>query len=243
MFHRFGLTALCLIGLSALGCSKETTSSSNIKTGGIAALIDVYADDDTTATVHVELRVGGSSSNTYVALEGGDSLKATADGKTKTLTSVDTGIYEADFSGVAGGTEFQVTLDRPDDDTASDNSGILPEPFTLDDPASDLSRADDDLPLTWAPAETGDGMHVEIDGDCIFRYSKSMSDTGSYTVAAGQLDSTKSDDPKTEVDERETCDLTAHVERASEGSADTLFDPESWFKLHQRRAAKFTSNP
>lgn len=236
MFQRSALASLCFIGLSALGCSKETTSSSNIKTGGIAALIDVYADDDTTATVHVELRVGGSSSNTFVALEGGDSLTATAAGKTKTLTSIDTGIYEADFSGVEGGTEFQVTLDRPDDETASDNNGVLPEPFSLDDPASDLSRKDDDLPLTWAPADTGDGMHVEIDGDCVFRYKHDMSDTGSYTVAAGQIDSTGGDKP-------ETCDLTAHVERNSDGSADTLFDPESYFKLHQRRSAKFTSNP
>jgi hypothetical protein len=243
MLQRSALASLCFIGLAALGCSKETTSSSNIKTGGIAALIDVYADDDTTATVHVELRVGGSSSNTYVALEGGDSLSATAAGKTHTLTSVDTGVYEADFSGVEGGTEFQITLDRPDDETASDNSGILPEPFTLDEPPSDLSRSADDLPLSWAPADTGDGMRVEIDGDCIFLYKHSMSDTGSYTVAAGELDSTvDEDDPKTDVDERETCDLTAKVERASEGSADTLFDPESYFKLHQRRSARFTSN-
>lgn len=236
MFQRSALASICFIGLAALGCSKETTSSSNIKTGGIAALIDVYADDDTTATVHVELRVGGSSSNTYVALEGGDSLTATAAGQTKKLTSVDTGIYEADFSDVEGGTEFQVTLDRPDDETASDNSGTLPEPFTLDEPESDLSRMDDELPLTWAPADTGDGMHVDIDGDCIFSYKHDMSDTGSYTIAAGQLDSTGGDKP-------ETCDLTARVERTSEGSADTLFDPESYFKLHQRRAAKFTSNP
>jgi len=243
MFQRSALLSLCIVGLSALGCSKETTSSSNIRTGGIAALIDVYADDDTTATVHVELRVGGSSSNTYVALEGGDSLSATAGGKTKKLTSVDTGVYEADFSGLEAGTEFQVTLERPDDDTASDNSGTLPDPFTLDEPASDLSRSEDDLPLTWAPADTGDGMHVEIDGDCIFRYRHDMSDTGSFTVAAGKLESTVDDDPKTEVDERETCDLTAHVERTSDGSADTLFDPESYFKLHQRRSAKFTSNP
>src|SRR4051812_47416267 len=144
MLHRFALVSLCFIGLAALGCSKETTSSSNIKTGGIAALIDVYADDDTSATVHVELKVGGSSSNTYVALEGGDALTATAAGKTKTLTSIDTGIYEADFSGLDAGTEFQVTLDRPDDTTASDNSGTLPDPFTFDKPTADLSRMTDD---------------------------------------------------------------------------------------------------
>lgn len=243
MFQRSGLVSLCFMGLAALGCSKETTSSSNIKTGGIAALIDVYADDDATATVHVELRVGGSSSNTYVALEGGDSLTATAGGKTKTLTSVDTGVYEADFSGLDAGTEFQVTLDRPDDDTASDNSGTLPDPFTLDEPPSDLSRSEDALLLSWAPAETGDSMRLEIDGDCIYRYRHDMSDTGMYTVAAGKLESTVDDDPETDEDERETCDLTAHVERFSEGAADTQFDPESYFKLHQRRSAKFTSTP
>jgi hypothetical protein len=236
MLHRSALVSLCLLGLSALGCSKETTSSSNIKTGGIAALIDVYADDDTSATVHVELKVGGSSSNTYVALEGGDSLTATANGKTKTLTSIDTGIYEADFSGVEGGTEFQVTLDRPDDTTASDNSGTLPDPFTLDRPTADLSRMTDDLELTWAPSDTGDGMNVDISGKCIFHYSHAMSDTGSFVVAAGKLESTGGDEP-------ETCDLTAHVERARDGSADTIFDPESYFTLHQRRSAKFTSNP
>jgi hypothetical protein len=236
MFHRFGLAALCLIGFSALGCSKETTSSSNIKTGGIAALIDVNAFDDTTATVHVELRVGGSSSNTYVDLEGQDRLIATAGGKTKTLTARDTGIYEADFSGVEGGTEFSVTLDRPDDITASDNSGTLPDPFTLDDPTSDLSRMTDDLTLSWAPAETGDGMRVDIDGSCIFPYDHEMSDTGSFVVAAGKLRSTGGDMP-------ETCDLTAKLERARDGSADTVFDPESYFRLHQFRSARFTSNP
>src|SRR5689334_2536610 len=151
MFHRSTLASLCLIGLAAVGCSKETTGSSNIKTGGIAALIDVYAEDDTTATVHVELKVGGDSSNTYVDLEGSDKLVATAGDKSKTLSVVDSGIYEADFSGLEPGTEFQVVLDRPDDTTASDNSGTLPDPFDFEEPASELSRADDDLELAWAP--------------------------------------------------------------------------------------------
>jgi hypothetical protein len=235
MFHRSALASLCFIGLAALGCSKETTSSSNIKTGGIAALIDVNAFDDTTATVHVELRIAGSRSNAYVNLEGGDRLLAEAAGKTKTLTAVDSGVYEADFSGVEGGTEFSVTLDRPDDITA-ENTGTLPEPFTLDDPTSDLSRETDDLTLSWAPAETGDGMQLDIDGSCIFGYDHDMSDTGSFVVQAGELRSTGSDKP-------ETCDLTAKVERVHDGSADTVFDRESHFRLHQFRSQRFTSNP
>jgi hypothetical protein len=236
MFHRSTLVSLCLVGLTSMGCSTETTGSSNIKTGGIAALIDVYANDDTTATVHVELKVGGSSSNTYVNLEGSDELVATAGGKTKTLSSVDRGIYEADFSGLEPGTEFQVTLERPDDTTASENSGILPDPFDFTEPASDLSRKDDDLDLVWDPSGTGDDMEIEIDGDCTFPYSHKMADTGAYTVDAGEIESTGGDDP-------ETCNLTAELTRTKDGSADTLFDPESYFRLHQSRSAKFTSNP
>jgi hypothetical protein len=53
---------------------------------------------------------------------------------------------------------------------------------------------------------------------------------------AGELESTGGDKP-------ETCDLTADLTRTKKGSADTLFDPESYFRLHQRRSAKFTSNP
>ncbi len=236
MLNRSALVSLCLLSLSAVGCSKETTSSSNIKTRGIAALIDVYADTDTTATVHVELRVGGSDSNTYVDLEGSDTLTATAAGKTKTLTVVDTGIYEANFSGVEGGTEFQVSLDRLDDETATENSGALPDPFSLDDPASGLSRMTDDLEVTWSPADTGDKMRLDFEGDCIFAYGHSASDTGSYIVDKNTLDSTGGDEPK-------TCDVTVNVDRLREGSADSLFDPESWFRLHQRRSASFTSNP
>jgi len=236
MFNRSALGLMCLLGLVAAGCSKETTSSTNIKTGGIAALIDVYADTDDTATVHVELRVGGSSSNTYVDLEGSDKLTATAGKTTKTLTARDTGIYEANFSGVCEDTAFSVTLDRPDDTTASDNSGALPAPFTLDDPTPKLSRADDPLEITWAPADSGDKMQADFDGDCIFHYDHAVPDTGTYTVAKGTLDSTGGDMPS-------ACDIDLQVQRSRDGSADSAFDPESWFRLHQRRKTSFTSNP
>ena len=235
MLNRQALASLCLIGLSAMGCSKETTSSKNIKTGGIAALIDVYADHDTTATVHVKLVVGGSSSNTYVTLEGSDKLTATAGDQIKTLEAVDPGIYEADFSGVGEDTAFSVVLDRPDDETASDNTGSLPAPFALEDPPGDLSRMDADLPITWAP-ESSDKMELKLDGSCIYSYTKGISDTGSYTIANGTLDSTGGDKP-------ETCDLDLEIDRYRSGDADSKFDPESYFKLHQRRGASFTSDP
>jgi hypothetical protein len=235
MFNRSALVCLSLIGLSALGCSKETTSSKNIKTGGIAALIDVYADTDTSATVHVKLVVGGSDSNTYVDLEGSDELSATADGETKTLSAVETGIYEVKFSGVGEDSEFSVTLDRPDDETASENSGTLPAPFTLDEPTGELSREKDALEVTWDPA-SGDKMNLEFHGDCIYPYGKDVPDTGSYTVKADTLNSTGGDMP-------EACDLDLDADRIREGTADPKFDRESWFRLHQRRKVSFVSNP
>lgn len=238
MSNRWVSGCVCLIGLVALGCSKETTSSSNIKTGGIAALIDVYADSDNTATVHVKLVVGGEDSNTYVDLEGTDKLSAIAEGTTKTLSAIDPGVYEAKFSGVGEDTRFSVVLERPDDVTASDNTGTLPAPFVFElEPATtNPSRTTDDIPLTWTPANTGDAMKLDIDGDCIFHYSKNVSDTGSYVVAKGTLDSTGGSMP-------ETCDLTVEVTRSRDGSADGKFDPESHFRLHQRRHLSFTSTP
>jgi hypothetical protein len=230
----FASLGLIAVSLSAMGCT-ETTSSENIKTGGIAALIDVYADDDNTATVHVKLVVGGSSSNTYVNLEGDDELTATVGDVTKTLKGIESGIYEANFDDVGEDSEFTVELNRPDDETASDNSGTLPAPFTLDDPADDLSRKDDDLEVTWAP-ESDDDFNLSFKGDCTFLYDKDVSDTGSHIVKAGSIDSTGGDEP-------ETCDVSVTATRTRAGHADDKFDPESWFRLHQRRKAKFTSNP
>jgi hypothetical protein len=236
MFERSSLAMVGLVGLLVMGCSKETTSSSNIKTPGIAALIDVYADTATTARVQVELVVGGSDSNTSVNLENGDQLSATAGDETKVLTVRDPGVYEAKFSGVSADTLFTVVLTRPDDITAANNSGTLPAPFELDQPTKDLSRKDDDLEVTWAPSGTNDGMDFVFDGTCIFEYSKSPPDSGSFTVAKGSLKSTGGDEP-------EACVLELKAERSRSGTADDAFDSESWFRLHQRRSTTFSSNP
>jgi hypothetical protein len=238
MYERGSLVVVGLLGLLVFGCSKETTSSSNIKTPGIAALIDVYADTDTTAKVHVELKVGGSSSNTYVGLDNGDQLIATAGDQTKTLTTTDdVGVYEASFSGVAAETAFSVVFDRPHDTTAANNSGALPPPFTLDKPKDNLSRKDDELEVTWAPSGSDDGMDFSFDGDCIFPDTESpLSDSGSLILAKGTLESTGGDMPK-------ACKLTLDVQRSRSGSADDEFDSESYFRLHQRRSTTFISAP
>lgn len=234
MFDGNTLVVVGLVGFAALGCSKETTSSANIKTGGFATLIDVYADNDTTSRVHVVLKVGGSSSNTYIALENGDKLTATDGDAKKTLTATDTGIYEANFAGVTEDTVFTVALERTDETATS--SGTLPAPFALEKPMAGLSRKADPLEVDWSPANTGDSMVLDVSGDCIFDDSNEISDTGSYVIPKDTLKSTGGDMPT-------TCDLTFALDRKRSGTADPAFDPESYVLLHQRRKATATSLP
>jgi len=238
MFERGSLVVVGFWALFAIGCSKETTSSNNIKTAGIAALTDVYADTDTTATVHVELKVGGDSSNVYIHLENGDQLIATAGDQTKTLEMLDeVGKYEARFGGVGAAPELSLVLQRPNDTTASNNSGKLPAPFTLDKPTDHLSRKNDELEVTWAPSGTDDGMDFSFDGSCIFPHTESpASDSGSVTLAKDTLDSTGGDKPT-------SCKVTLDAQRSRSGTADPAFDSESWFRLHQRRSTAFDSAP
>lgn len=233
------LFATVLASVAVGGCSRETTSSANIRTPGIAALIDVTATDSTSSTVHVELRVGGSSSNTFVNLESGDKLTASAGDDVKDMRSDDTaGEYEAEFATAAAGTEFKVMFERDVDEDALGNRGTMPAPFEITGvPTTTPSRVNDDIVITWDPAESGASMELEVTGTCIF--SKTIDvpgDKGTHTIAKGTLESTGGDMPK-------ECDLEVTMTRTATGTFDTVFDDESWFRLHQVRRKSFTSKP
>lgn len=234
---RKSFALLGLVAVAAMGCSTETISSSDIKTHGIAATIEVIADGDTHSNVWVTLRSGGDESNTYVILDNGDKLTATAGGETKTLSSVNEGKYNATFSTGAKDAEFVVALDRPDDTDAPNSNGKLPAPFGITAPSDGLSRASDDITIKWDNSGSSDFMRMEIDGTCIFNYSESkISDTGSFTIPKGGLSSTGGDKP-------ETCTLTLRMERYRAGSVDSALNEESSMELIQRREVKFSSAP
>lgn len=232
------LCATLVSSAALFGCSKEVTSSANIKTPGMAALIDVTAENESLSTVHADMRVGGSSSNTFVILESGDRLKAEADGATKDMTAQDEGQYEAEFPTAAGGTEFKVMLEREVEDDALGNRGVMPEPFAIGaTPTDKPSRKEADVTITWSPANSDANMKMEVTGGCIFSETFDIpGDEGTFVIPKGSLESTGGDMP-------ETCDLTVTITRTKNGTADPIFDQESWFRLHQVRSAKFTSAP
>jgi hypothetical protein len=226
------------LAATSVGCAKETIDSTNIKTAGIAALIDVTANSASASLVHVDLKTGGAQSNTFVILSSGDRLLASADGQQKTMEAVEEGEYEAEFGTGAADTEFLVSLERDADTPAPASRGTLPAPFEISAPASgaDASRAED-LVVTWDAGDGSDDVALELNGDCIFLETIDVpGDSGSYTIAAGTLKPTNSDKP-------ESCDVTLQITRSRSGSADPAFDGESWVHLRQVRAGSFTSTP
>lgn len=231
------LAVAALAASTLVGCTKETVSSANIKTAGIAAIITVTATSETSARVDVELKVGGDESNTFVILESGDELFAEAGGDRLEMRSTDAGEFEAEFSVGAADTEFKVVLERPDDTSAPNSRGTLPAPFSIASPtASDsFSRADDDVVIDWTAGST-DEVGLVWDGDCIFGGNESAADTGSYTIDQGEIDATSSG-------ETETCDIDVEVTRERRGTADSAFDSESSFTLRQLRTTSFRSTP
>jgi hypothetical protein len=242
---RFAVLLVSSLGLTAAasGC-KETTSSKNIRTAGIAMTTEVTATSESKVRVKTTLQVGGDESNTYVKLKGEDRLVASADGEEKQMEAIDDGVYEANFDVGDEGTLYKVELRRSDDDTdAKSNSGKLPAPFdiTSDFGKDPVSRADD-LTITWDPSGQSGDMQVEFEdepGDsCIYDEDDVdiPGDTGAFVLKGKTLDSLDDDDP-------ETCDVTATVSRIRKGTTDRALDGESKFTLAQVRAVTFASAP
>lgn len=240
-FARIALTLVALGPLCALTACKETTSSANIRTPGISMAVEVVARSAAASTVTATLQVGGPD-GTYVILDAPDALYAEADGDRKQMKAVEDGVYEAKFSVAAEDTEFVVALDREEEDDATDNQGLLPAPFDITSSFPDpVSRADDDIEVTWDPSNQDGDMKLEIEdevGGCIaFDERENIGgDPGTFVVERGTLKSQDEDKP-------ETCDATLTLSRSRKGTNDSALDSESTFVLTQVRSDVFASAP
>ncbi len=218
----------------------ESTSSSNVRTAGIAALIDVTATDIDHSDVRVVLKVGGAGLGSYVDLDFGDRLLATVGGEERDLQAEGTGRYETQLAEGLEDALFVVSLEREEDVSAPGNSGTLPPPFafTSEFGATPVSRASEDIVVTWEPSQSTDRMEIEVEEiGCFSSYSEEIGgDPGMWTIPAGALRTVDSDDP-------ETCNATVRLTRTRNGQTDRAFDPDSRFRLHQTRTTQFVSAP
>jgi hypothetical protein len=230
------LVLSCAIAALTVGCS-ATTSSRNIRTAGLVALVDVTSKQEGQATVHTKLVVGGANSNTYVVLEGGDRLYTEAGGQHQDMNAVSNGEYEAQVP--TSGGEFTVGLNRDVDAPATNNKGTLPPAFevTSDLGSAPISRKKTDVTLTWAPGDSGADMSVHLSGDCILDADFSVGgDPGTFTIPHDKIQAWESQ-------KKEACNVTATITRTGSGTTDPAFDRDSRFKLHQLREARFVSGP
>jgi len=231
-----GIRALaCGLAAAALAAGCSTTSSSDLRTGGISADIRVSATSAIAATVSVQMSPGnGFDPLDLVKLTGGDALYAESDGLRRPLTDGGTYKYEATFPSAAAETQFRVILDRAraDDTDAPDNLGALPMPFDLS-PLSivNMPRSQAEM-VTWSPSGTADRMTLEFQGSCVEDRSFAIDgDPGTYAFTL----------------EGETypssCQVAMTLRRSRAGVVDPNLNAGSSFLLEQVRTASFFSSP
>jgi hypothetical protein len=230
-FHIVLITALMLPACA------EDVDSTDVRTSGVYAEIDVLAAGNGKSEVTTDLRVGGSDSNTHLKIKGEDELVATGDGVAKTM-SLSGFLYKASFDVEAEDTEFVVAFMRgPDDDDAPNSNATLPAPFVLAgvESGAQVARAAG-FQLTWTAATVGDGMSWQLDGDCLFPQTGSMSDTG-------QLRVDPSDFKVHSGEEQNTCNASICVSRSRNGQLDPAYGEGGVIKAAQRRCIAFVSTP
>lgn len=213
----------------------ESVESTDVRTTGIYPEITVTADGSGSSRVRVRLKVGGSGSNTFLDLKGGDELTATVDDVTKVLDETSDETYTASFPVDEEGTEFTIAFLREDDDSAPASTVALPAPFALAVSPTEASRASDDVELSWDPPESGD-VAFAMSGECIQRDTDDLPDDGSHTLAAGSIETFESD-------KDDSCTVTVSLERAQRGTIDAAFTEGGRIEAVQVRTDTFTSEP
>jgi hypothetical protein len=238
--------APCL--LTAAGC--QSIASNDVKTAGIYADLSA-ASDGMSTTVEARLKTGGSLSNTYLDLQSGDSLTA-YDGNDTAPMSRNSVLgevwYSATFAAGMSGDMIRVDFERAKDmmtqqclgSGAPNSVATLPEPFTMTGPTSSVafSRAKSSITVTWTNSGQPDPMNWSVGGTCIAPLGGTTADTGSLTIAAGQIHGLN--DMNTNIS---NCAITIGLSRSRAGRVDAAYGEGGSFGATQGRQITVQSAP
>jgi hypothetical protein len=230
------MLGLAVLSLAA-GC--ESTDSTNIKTSGIYADMKVVANDSGSATVAIELKVGGASSLTFLRLGAGDELSVARGQEVMGTTEssiLEVYTYRATFANAQANDAFVVDFERAEDVSALGSTATLPPGFDIVNPGPNdtISRADA-LTVTWDPIVTGGEVSLTVGGDCVGVTEFEVPDTGSHTFNVGDLDVVGQ--------EQASCQGTLTIRRKASGSVSPTFGEGGVFTATQERQVAFTSMP
>ena len=226
------LIALALIG-GLVAC--ESVESTDVLTSGVYADISATADGSGSTETSAILRVGGGNSNTFLQLVEDDTLTASQGDDSQAMTEVNLGdwySYVATFEVDEEDAEFAVAFERTVDEGAPNTTMSLPAPFDLTAPEADVTvaAAEEDITISWEPADAGDDMSWDIDGDCIQAEGDSVDgDPGIAVIEAGTLEWWDDEEPA-------TCEATITVTRSRAGSLDEGYgEGGTAYGRHQRQ--------
>jgi hypothetical protein len=231
--------ASAVLALALFGCTD--VSSTSLKTSGIHAYLGVTGTASGSGVASAELTVEGNTL-AFVELKSGDSVTATEQSTTKTLSEESLlGVisYSATFDDAgAEGTSYTLALNRSSDTSAPHTVVTLPAVFNVTAPTGaslTYSRANDDIVVTYDHSGLGDAMSYTIDGPCINPVSQAISgDPGTFTVSKGSISLLGSSST--------SCQATLTVLRTRNGTLDPAFSGGTAFGA-QARTVTFTSNP
>jgi hypothetical protein len=233
-----------LVPALVVGAACTSIQSSNIKTAGMSAYMQVVADGTGQTKASAQLNVGNNATD-FVDLSSGDTFVATASGQSQTMSRTNflgTISYQATFNGKDGvGTPYTIALNRTSDVSAPSSTCTMPKPFNITAPTSNgtFSRANSDIMVTYDNSGTQDAMNWSAGGDCVKGQvdGSVAGDTGSFTIAKGILVPT---DPSQNT---VTCQAHITLTRTRPGQLDPHFGSGGNIHADHVRTVTFNSTP
>jgi hypothetical protein len=229
------LSFACLVA----GCSQ--VDSDAVRTSGMYADLSIEADGSGGTLTRASLRVGGSSSNTFINLSGGDALVTRVGAASYPMVrqeALGTVWYQAVPPVDSANTAFRISLLRDNDISAPNSDVTLPAPFTITSPApgSEFSR-NSAVTITWSGAGAADPLTWQVTGDCIdSRYGNQAADIGTLTIPAGGIT------PRTNQGAA-SCTATIRFYRTRAGVVDPAYGEGGELYARQTRFITILSRP
>jgi hypothetical protein len=230
-----------LLPLGFCWACAEDVDSTFVETEGMFADYRVVVDETKLLSIETSLRVGGDD-GTFAELTGEDRLTADVNGASRELTHDQRGanrhFYEAYLEEVDDEAQVQIEFSRSDEFvSAPDSSVTIPPDFTpAFGPLVDVARVPRDTTVEVIWDNQDQDMYYEVEGDCIWTRSGVISDSGSLTLTAEEIE-VKS------LDEGEECVVTLTLERRNEGRVDPAFGEGGTFLALNKRTLAFLSTP
>jgi hypothetical protein len=226
--------------LVATGCAQ--VESDDVKTDGIYANLQVEATGNGSSVATASLKVGGSTSNTFLDLSPGDSLVAQSGADSADMVRNETlGAiwYSAVFATDSANTPFKISFVRDVEVSAPDSDVTLPAGFAITGPAADssYSRSADAVVVTWDGSGAADPFSWQITGNCIVaQFGQQTADSGTLTIPAGAIQPGQNQGAA-------SCQATIQLFRSRAGTLDGAYGEGGSVTARQTRSISILSAP